>query len=134
MDHKFLQDGMSAMSAGSTTLTGWSLAILGATIAGIVAGHFLRPAAKARLLYLLFVPGWVLLGLSIWFGDKVTRRLGAAGFTDDHDKLRDIAVLMNSEYAWQRKFFQLALFVFGCWLICLLLWWIFAYEEPKQST
>ena len=65
-DHKFLQDGMSAMSASATTVTGWSLTILGATVAGIVAGHFLRPSAIARGIYLLFIPGWAFLGVSIW--------------------------------------------------------------------
>jgi len=122
------------MSAGATTLNGWSLGILGATVAGIVAGHFLRPGAKARWLYLLFIPGWVLLGLSIWYGDKVTRRLAASGFTEDHERLRQIAELMNSEYAAQRALFEFALLVFGCWLVCLLLWWVFADETFKQST
>ncbi len=132
-DHKFLQEGISAMAGGATTLTGWSLAILGATVAGIVAGQFLRPAAKIRLVYLLFIPGWVLLGISIWYGDKVTRRVTAAGFTDNHDRLREIAASMNSEYAAQRDFFQFALLAFGCWLGCVLLWWVFAKERSKQT-
>ncbi len=122
-----------AMAGGATTLTGWSLAILGATVAGIVAGQFLRPAAKIRLVYLLFIPGWVLLGISIWYGDKVTRRVTAAGFTDNHDRLREIAASMNSEYAAQRDFFQFALLAFGCWLGCVLLWWVFAKERSKQT-
>jgi hypothetical protein len=134
MDHKFLQEGMSGMSAGATTLTGWSLGILGATVAGIVAGHFLRPAAKARRLYLFFIPGWVLLGLSIWYGDKVARRLTASAFTDDHDRLRKIAYAMNSEYATQRALFEFALVMFGCWLVGLLLWWVFAQEKIKHSA
>jgi len=121
------------MAGGATTLTGWSLAILGATVAGIVAGQFLRPAAKIRLVYLLFIPGWVLLGISIWYGDKVTRRVTAAGFTDNHDRLREIAASMNSEYAAQRDFFQFALLAFGCWLGCVLLWWVFAKERSKQT-
>ena len=120
------------MSAGATTLTSWSLAILGATIAGIVAGNFLRPTAMLRLVYLLFIPGWGLLGASIWFGDRVTRRFAAAAFTEDRDKIRQIAELMNSDYAKQREVFELALLVFGCWLVCLLLWWIFGHEKLKQ--
>jgi hypothetical protein len=134
MDHKFLQDGLSALSTGATTLTGWSLAILGATVAGIVAGEFLRPAAKVRYIYLLFIPGWLLLGVSIWYGDKVTRRLAAAAFTDNQETLRSIGNAMNSEFADQRWYFQLALLAFGCWLICLLIWWVFAKPQSKQTT
>ena len=133
MDHKFLHDGISAMSAGATTLTGWCLAILGGTVAGVVAGEFLRPAAKIRLVYLLFIPGWAFLGISMWYGDKVTRRQSAAGFTDDHDRLREIAASMNSEYAAERQFFEFALLAFGCWLVCILLWWIFAKEKSKPT-
>jgi len=133
MDHKFLQDGMSAMSAGATTLTGWSLTILGATIAGIVAGNFLRPTRFLRWIYLLFIPGWIFLGISIWNGDKVSRRLAAAGFTDNHETLRDIAALMNSDYISQRLFFEFALLAFGCWLICLLFLWVFGKEEISKA-
>jgi len=131
MDHKFLQDGMSAMSASATTLTGWSLTILGATIAGIVAGHFLRPSATVRWIYLLFVPGCAFLGVSIWYGDKVARRLAAAGFTDDHAKLREIAASMNSDYSAQRGWFDSSLIIFGLWLITFLIWWVFAKSEAK---
>lgn len=133
MDQKFLQDGLTAISTGATTLAGWSLTILGATVAGIVAGEFLRPAAKVRYIYLLFIPGWLLLGVSIWYGDKVTRRLAAAAFTDNRDTLRTIGNSMNSEFADQRWFFQLALLVFGCWLICLLIWWVFAKTKSERT-
>ncbi len=132
-DHKFLQDGMSAMSAGATTVTGWSLTILGATVAGIVAGNFLRPSAIVRGIYLLFIPGWTFLGVSISYGDKVTRRLAAAAFTEDRTALGQIAAAMNSDYAAQRGWFYLALLIFGLWLALFLLWWVFAKFEPKSK-
>ena len=131
MDQKFLQDGMSAMSAGATTLTGWCVAILGATAAGIVAGHFHRPTRNLRRVYLLFIPGWVFLAVSTWYGDSVTRRLTAAGFTEDPARLREIAESMNSEYAAQRAWFQFALVTFGLWLAILLVSWVFAKHEQK---
>jgi hypothetical protein len=134
MDQKFLHDGMSAMATGATTLTGWSLAILGATIAGIVAGDFLRPSAILRYVYLLFIPGWAFLGIAIWFGDKVNRRLAAAAFTEDHQTLRKIAGSMNSDYAAQRLWFEFALLTFGVWLSILLSWWVFAKFKLKSAT
>src|SRR4030095_16978332 len=131
MDQKFLQDGMSAMSAGATTLTGWCLGILGATVAGIVAGDFLRPPSNIRRVYLLLIPGWFFLAVSIWYGDSVTRRLSAAGFTEDQTKLRAIAESMNSDYAAQREWFQFALLTFGLWLAILLWWWVFGKDKYK---
>ena len=122
---------MSAMSAGATTLTGWCLGILGATVAGIVAGDFLRPTRIGRLIYLLLLPGWGLLAVSIWYGDRVTRRLAAAGFTDDKANLQAIAESMNSDYAAQREWFQFALLTFGLWLAILLWWWVFGKDKHK---
>jgi hypothetical protein len=133
-DHKFLQEGMSAMSAGATTVTGWSLTMLGATVAGIVAGNFLRPSAIFRGIYLLFIPGWTFLGVSISYGDKVTRRLAAAGFTEDRTALGHIAAAMNSDYAAQRQWFQFALLTFGLWLAILLIWWVFGKFEQKSTS
>src|SRR5689334_11664 len=123
MDHALIKDGMSALAGGAATLTGWSLAILGTTIAGIVAGNFLRPTPALRYIYLLFIPGWALLGLSIWYGDKVARRLAAAAFTNKPQTVTDIGNAMNSDYIQQRWFFQLALAVYGVWLFSLLIWW-----------
>ena len=113
------------MSSGASTLTGWTLAILGATTAGFVGSKYLRPTGKMRYLYLLFIPGWLLLGISMWFGEKVVRRAIAAAFAvNDQHRLMDIGQQMNADYEWQRLFFQMALVVFACWLIGLLLWWV----------
>ena len=124
---------MSAMSAGATTLTGWCLGILGATAAGILAGDFLRPTPTVRRVYLLLIPGWVFLAVSIWYGDSVTRRLTAAEFTKDEERLRAIAESINSEYAAQRQWFLFALLAFGLWLAVLLLWWVFGNSEKKST-
>jgi hypothetical protein len=124
---------MSAMAAGATMVTSWSLTILGATVAGIVAGNFLRPSAIVRGIYLLFIPGWTFLGVSISYGDKVTRRLAAAAFTEDRTALGQIAAAMNSDYAAQRGWFYLALLTFGLWLAIFLVWWVFANFEPKSK-
>jgi len=125
VEHSAIQSGLSAMSSGASTLTGWTLAILGATTAGFVGSKYLRPTGKMRYLYLLFIPGWLLLGISMWFGEKVVRRAIAAAFAvNDQHRLMDIGQQMNADYEWQRLFFQMALVVFACWLIGLLLWWV----------
>src|SRR5438876_5878855 len=109
MDPHFLRDGLAALSAAAATVTGWSLAILGGTVAGILGSDHLRPAGAIRYVYLLFVPGWGFLGASLFYGDRVARRSAACAFTNDHKSLAEIGQSMNSEYAQQRLFFELAL-------------------------
>lgn len=133
MEHDFLREGLTAMSAGASTLTGWTLAILGATVVGIVSSEFLRPGGRIRYAYLIFIPGWFLLGFSIFYGEKVMRRFVAAAFTENRSTLVAIGNGMNSDYSQQRLFFQLALFAFGTWLISLLLWWVFAQDKVAQQ-
>ena len=121
------------MSAGSSTLTGWALSIFGATVVGIVTSKYLRPSDRARYLYLLFIPGWILLGLSIARGELVVQRSIAAAFADKADLRRDIAKLMNSDFDAQRFTLQLALLAFAVWLVSLLIWWIFAAPQTKPE-
>lgn len=132
MEHDFIREGVTAMGAGSSTLTGWSLAILGATVVGIVSSKYLRPPGKARYFYLLFIPGWISLGVSIARGDLVTQRLIAFAFAPDAVARRDIAILMNANFDAQRFALQLALFVFAAWLVTLLIWWVFTPPPPPQ--
>ncbi|MEN3368716.1 MAG: hypothetical protein V7609_859 [Verrucomicrobiota bacterium] len=126
MDAGSLRDGLLAISGAAATLTGWSLTMLGATVAGIVSSEYLRPAGRIRFFYLLFLPGWAFLGTSIFYGDKIARRFAACAFTRDQKLMEQIGQSMNSEYAQQRLFFQLAVLVFGLWIISLLIWWVFA--------
>ena len=132
---EFVREGLSALSNAAGTLTGWSLAMLGATVAGIVSSEYLRPEGRIRFFYLLFLPGWLSLGASIFYGDRIARRFAAAAFTQNFERLTQIGQAMNCEYAQQRCFFQLAVFVFGLWLISLLLWWVFARKiDPKPHS
>jgi hypothetical protein len=101
----------------------------------IVSSEYLRPQGKIRFFYLLFVPGWFSLGVSIYFGDKIARRFAAAAFTHNGSLLEQIGQSMNTDYGNQRLFFQLAVLIFGLWLLCLLFWWIFARSiEPKPKS
>jgi len=106
--------------------------MLGGTVVGLVGGGYLHPAGKFRLVYLLFVPGWFFLGVSIFYGEKVTRRFAASAFTEEETRLLEIGNKMNIEYRRQRLFFQLALLAFGVWLTALLIWWVSIGEIPSK--
>ena len=133
MERDFLRDGVTAISASASTLTGWALAIFAGTVVVIVSTDYLRPPGKIRYAYLLFVPGWFLLGVSILYGEKIMRRFVAGEITPDRTTLRDIGMLMSSELAQQRLFLLLALTAFGCWLVSLLIWWVFSRGESAHQ-
>jgi hypothetical protein len=131
MVQRSFRNGLSAISSGASTITGWALAILGGTVVGLVGGKYLHPGGAIRYVYLLFLPGWLFLGASVFYGEKVTRRFTASAFTQEDKRLLEIGNEMNIEYGRQRLFFQLALLTFGIWLAALLIWWVWSGEIPS---
>ena len=119
-----LREGLSAMSGGASLIMGWALAIFGATAVGLIGGKYLHPTGAFRFIYLLFLPGWLFLAISIFYGEKVTRRLTAGVFAKNNELLVDIGEAMNAEYDKQRWYFQLSLLTLGAWLVCLLILWV----------
>lgn len=136
-DSKNLREGLKTIAEGSRTLIGWGLAIIAASVAAIVSTSYIRPHnKKIRLIYLLFIPGWLLISLSIYYGDKVSRRYIAATLVTKNEILRAIGNNINSEFSSQLAFLQLSLFFFSIWLLLFLLWWVFgswstAAEQPS---
>ena len=109
----------------------WALSILGGTIAAIIGTSYLSPQKKKlRMWYLLFIPGWILLALSIYYCDKISRRNIAAGFVPE-EKLLDIVRAMTSDYQFQQLFFFAAIIVFVLWLLVYLIWWVFMQPNGK---
>lgn len=125
--------GIKSMSDVSSTFVTWSLTIIGASVLAIVSTSYIRPAhKKIRYAYLLFLPGWICLSISIYLGNMIARRLAASFFTNNHDVLFDIAKKMNSEFICQMNFFKIGLIFFLIWLIVYLLWWIMGDWEIKK--
>jgi hypothetical protein len=121
-----LLTAIKAVSSGSNSMYSLGLTVIGATIAAIISTSYLRPAPKRiRLIYLLFLPGWVLIGASIFFGDKIARRNIAAHFARSTQQLVPITEGMNADYLWQRDLMAAGLGALGIWLALYLLWWIF---------
>jgi hypothetical protein len=103
----------------------WALSIIGGSIATILGTSYLSPQIKRfRMVYLLFIPGWALLSISIYYGDLVSRRYIAAGFVAP-EQLSDIVRAMNADYEMQQWTLFAAIVVFIIWLISYLVWWIF---------
>jgi len=109
----------------------WALSIIGGTIATILGTSYMSPQMKSfRMIYLLFIPGWALLSISIYYGDLVSRRYIAAGFVAN-EQLRDILRAMNTDYEMQQWTLFAAIVVLTIWLISYLVWWIF-FRPPAN--
>jgi hypothetical protein len=130
---RFLREGMKGMADNSSGLTGWALTLVGASILAIASTSYLRPLSRrTRYIYLLFIPGWFFLALSIYNGNKISRRYTAVTFTQDIKTLAQIGNSMNTEFAAQLSHFQWALFFFSIWLLCYIVWWIFV-DLPVEA-
>lgn len=129
-----LREGLKGIAEESRTLIGWGLAIIGATVIAIASTSYFRPPSKrVRLTYLLFIPGWFFIGLSIRNGEKVSRRFPAAAFAQKRDVLLQIGDFMNNEFASQLNYMQVGLFFFSLWLLVFILWWVFG-DVPNSNT
>lgn len=122
-----LREGLKSMAEESRNLTGWGLAIIGASIIGIASTSYMRPPSRrVRLIYLLFIPGWLLTAWSVYNGDQITRSHSAAIFAKNRELLGDIGSLMNTQFINQLSHLQWGLAFFGIWLLVYAIWWIFA--------
>jgi hypothetical protein len=132
-DNRIL-DGIKTMSEGSNTILGWVLAIIGGSILIIVSTSYIRPVdKKIRLIYLLFIPGWSFLTISLYYGDKINRRKIAAALVGDEGILKNIGYEINKEFSSQLLYFNIGISIFIVWLIIYLIWWIFGNWQLKPS-
>lgn len=123
---KTLKDGFNTIAEGSRSLAGWGLLIIAASVAAIVGTSYIRPIdRRVRCVYLLFVPGWVFVARSIYYGDQISRRHMAALFANSETSLSDIGFAINSDFGKQLWSLRAGLIVFFVWLVFFLFWWIF---------
>jgi hypothetical protein len=117
----------------SAQLSAWGLAIFGGTVAAIVGTSYRRPPQLWwRLPFLLFVPGWFCLALSLYLGNVISSRYLAATMVNRSD-LMAIAARVNDDYGNQRDWLLWSLFLFGTWLIICLVYWVFVEVNEKDA-
>jgi hypothetical protein len=131
---RHLREGLKAIADEARTLVGWCLALIGASVIAIASTSYFRPLnLRVRLIYLLFIPGWLFLGLSIRNGESVSRRFAAAGFAQKRETLLAIGNFINVEFGNQLTYLQWGLGFFSLWLVVFTLWWIFGnVPKPKD--
>jgi hypothetical protein len=126
----YLVEAMALISDNVKILTDWALAILGGSIITILSASYLRPKSiYARLSYLLFLPAWCFIGLSMHYGSKIPLRVIAGEISPN--LAGEIASKINSDFSDQQKFLSYGLGLLMAWLVIYLLWWIF-HNEAKE--
>ena len=109
----------------SSQLSAWALAIGGGTVADIVSTSYRRPVLMAwRLPYLLFIPGWVCIGYSLFLGNQLVGKY-LASIMVHKEQIGIIASQVNNIYADQRTYLLISLLFFGLWLLFYMLSWVF---------
>jgi hypothetical protein len=122
---------IKAITDGSTTITSWSINIVGGSLAALLSTSYLKPVKGWwKLIYLLFVPGWVFLGLSINSGD-MTAREGMVAYLHP-EAFEQVVQKMNDSYANQLDSFKYGLIFFGSWLGSYLFWWLISDNKQEE--
>lgn len=133
---KVIRDGFKVIADNSQTLIGWCLAIFGATILALISTSYARPPSKRiRLIYLLFIPGWVFIGFSVYCGNLLARYYMVAVQKSAASELELLQSLYRSgwylDFAYDKQlvFLQLGLMAFAIWILAFLVWWVFSNGE-----
>ena len=118
---------IKSIEAFSAKLVVWSIALIGGSFLAIFDSSYAHPKhCDYKLSYFIFIPGWSLIAISIYYGLKVSGTPGAADLhLDDLKMLTNIWEKADLSLNRQLRFFRFGLLVFGLWLILYLTWWVF---------
>ena len=118
---------IKSLESGSNRVSAWSLSVLGGSLLVILSNDYVHPEnTNIKIAYLLFVIGWLFIGISFYNGKNIISRSIASELAkSDINLLKTIFTKCNSYYSRQLLFFNLALLVFGIWLLVFLFWWVF---------
>ncbi len=118
---------IKSIEIGASKISTWSLSTLGGSLLAILSDSYLHPTTtKLKMIYLLFILGWIFIGVSIFNGKEIAgRAIASELYKGDVAQLTVIFTKCNTCYTRQLRFFNLGLLVFGIWLLLYLFWWIF---------
>lgn len=124
-------DALKLITESSKSLMDWGLALLGGSILAILSTSYMRPSRlEIRCAYLLFVPAWIVVGLSLNFGKTIEQRYIAAALNPDNSK--KVLELVNSDYIDQLNMLSWGVGLLILWLAIYLLWWIFGGTVERR--
>lgn len=120
------QQAIKDLADTSSTLISWGLSLIGASLLSMISASYVKPEnKKVKLIYLLFFPGWIAIGTSIFFGEYIQRAKFSAALNSSKDGLLSVFRNVNNWYSFQIIWFNIGLGCFVAWLISYFIWWIF---------
>jgi hypothetical protein len=123
-----------AVQSLAQSLSQWDLLIIAGSMIMIVSTDYYRPPTRRmRLTYLLFLPAWISLASSIYWGIQIQGSYVAyliASLRKDNDPqkagiISSIVSKVNSNTASQIFCLKIALLFIAIWLVVYICWWIF---------
>jgi hypothetical protein len=118
-------NSLETVAAFCQSLAQWTFIIIGGSLVVLVGTSYYRPARVwVRLIYLLFIPSWVYLAQSIYFGLR-TQEAYAAYLLVEKTTLQGSAAAMNGDAQKQISSMEIGLLLLTLWLVLYLFWWIF---------
>ena len=119
--------------ASSSELTTWALGVGAGSVATVLGTSYRRPSLIShRLPYLLFVPGWLCLAVSLNKGNDLVGRYLASKMVSA-EAVKTISSGMNDLFDTQRATLLYALVFFTMWLATYLYFWIFDDSFPGKE-
>jgi hypothetical protein len=125
---------INEITKSSNILISWSISILGGTILAIFSTSYLKLENKwGKLSYLLFIPGWYKLIVSIRTGNIISRRQIMAYINPENQV--EIINKMNDDYIIQLDSFNCSMIFIGIWLTLFMLFWTFqSFFKPNSNV
>jgi hypothetical protein len=116
---------LEAAAAFCQSLTQWTFVIIGGSLLAVVGTSYYRPAQLwIRSMYILFLPSWIFLARSIYFGIR-TQEAYVAYLLVTSTTLQGAAFAINQDAEKQIWCMELGLLGLSIWLVLYLIWWIF---------
>jgi hypothetical protein len=115
------------------SLTQWGFLIIAGSVVTLVGTAYYRPSHRiVRSSYLLFLLAWAFMGVSIFRGIQV--QMGnVARLFESNPNLSDFRRTMTHDANSQICYMKASLWVFGFWLVCFSLWWVFHTQKPGKE-
>jgi len=118
---------IKTVGEGSNKIITWTLSIIGGSLLTLLSTSYLHPESNdLKKFYLLFIIGWILFAISMYYGINISGRSMASDlYYNKPEELKNIFKSVNSDYKCQLKYFKYGLMIFAIWLVLYLLWWIY---------
>ncbi len=128
-----IQLGLGEVAEHANKLGDWALAVFAGSVAVLIGTSYLQPQqTMVRIMYLLFIPGWGFMGLSLYSAKEVSQGY-LASLLMGAEFIEETASCLNDAYARQLDYLEMATVFFSLWLVIFVFWWIFFAKPPVGS-